>query len=181
MFLCGFRLFTTGRKNHNDLRRGVTPLWRPRDQPSFAFGGRYGGLIKHPVTHWTMTDPRDDQRSAAVVLEQIRPFVREFEAIQTTADFLSYFAFMRPNSTVQVQLDFALADYLAGDMDGCEKALSYVEGIFAADHEEKWYMDLRPIVAQIRRQFDADPDGLRDLIHQWRDENAAWLGLVRSC
>jgi hypothetical protein len=135
MFLRGFRLFTSGRKNHNDLRRCVMPLWRPHDQPSFDFGGRYGGLIRHPQTYWTITDPRDDRYSAAVVLEQIMPFVSEFEGIQTVDSFLDYFDFMRPNGTVPVQLDFALADYLTGDMRGCETALSYVESILA-NHEE---------------------------------------------
>ena len=179
MFLRGFRLFTTGRKNHNDLLRGVTPLWRPQDQPSVVFGGRYGGLISHPQTHWTITDPRDDRHSAAVVLEQIMPFLSEFEAIQTVADFLGYFDFMRTNMTVPVQLDFALADYLAGDMQGCETALWHVESVLA-DHDDSWFMPHRPVVARIRQQLDQDPAGLINLIRQWHRDNLSWLGLMAS-
>lgn len=177
MFLCGFRLFTTGRKNHNDLRRCVTPLWRPHDQPSFLFGGRYGDLIKHPETYWTITDPKDDRRSAAVVLGQIMPFISEFESIQTVAAFLDYFDFMRANMTAPVQLDFALADYLAGDMQGCERALSHVEDVLA-DHDERWFASFRPVVARIRQQLDLDPAGLRTLIRHWRNENVVRLGLT---
>jgi hypothetical protein len=179
MFLRGFRLFTSGRKNHNDLRRCVMPLWRPHDQPSFDFGGRYGGLIRHPQTYWTITDPRDDRYSAAVVLEQIMPFVSEFEGIQTVDSFLDYFDFMRPNGTVPVQLDFALADYLTGDMRGCETALSYVESILA-NHEESRLASYRPVVARIRQQFDLDPVGLGGLIQCWRNENVVRLGLKVS-
>ncbi|MDB5502324.1 MAG: hypothetical protein JWR89_2226 [Tardiphaga sp.] len=179
MFLRGFRLFTTGRKNHNDLHRGVTPLWRPHDQPSFDFGGRYGSLIKHPQTYWTITDPRDDRHSAAVVLEQIMPFVSEFEGIQTVASFLDYFDFMRTNMTVPVQLDFALADYLAGDMQGCETALWHVESVLA-DHDESWFVSYRPIVARIRQQLDQEPAGLSIQIRHWHRENIARLGLTVS-
>ena len=179
MFLRGFRLLTTGRKNHNDLHRGVTPLWRPRDQPSFHFGGHYGSLIKHPQTYWTITDPRDDQHSAAVVLEQIMPFVSALEGIQTVASFLAYFDFMRPNMMVPIQLDFALADYLVGDMQGCEKALTHVEAVLA-DHDENWFVAFRPVVARIRQQLDQDPAGLGALIRQWRIENVARLGLTIS-
>ncbi|WP_295845688.1 hypothetical protein [Tardiphaga sp.] len=66
------------------------------------------------------------------------PFVSEFEGIQTVASFLDYFDFMRPNGTVPVQLDFALADYLTGDMRGYETALSYVESILANHEESGW-------------------------------------------
>jgi hypothetical protein len=180
MFLRGFRLFTTGRKNHNDLHRGVTPLWRPHDRPSFDFGGRYGGLISHPQTYWTITDPRDDRHSAAIVLEQIMPFVSEFESIQTVASFLDYFDFMRTNMMVPVQLDFALADYLAGDMQGCERALSHVEYVLA-DHDERWFASFRPVVARIRQQLDLDPAGLHALIRHWRNENVVRLGLTVPC
>jgi hypothetical protein len=177
MFLRGFQLLTTGRKNHNDLHRGVTPLWRPHEQPSFNFGGHYGSLIKHPQTYWTITDPRDDRRSAAVVLGQIMPLVSEFESIQTVASFLEYFDFMRTNMTAPVQLDFALGDYLAGDVRRCETALSYVEGVLV-DHDESWFVSLRPVVARIRLQLDSDPAGLDTLIRHWHHENVVRLGIA---
>lgn len=180
MFLCGFRLLTTGRKNHNDLHRGVMPLWRPHDQPSCLFGGRYGSLIKHPETYWTITDPKDDRRSAAVVLGQIIPFVSELESIQTVSSFLECFDFMRTNMTAPVQLDFALADYLVGDVERCETALSYVEDVLA-DHDESWFVSLRPVVSRIRKQLDLDPAGLDALIRQWRHENFVKLGLRTTC
>lgn len=176
MFLRGFVLFNTGRKNHTDLRWAVVPLWRPHDRPMSNFTK----LLTHPETMWTMVDPKDHAGSAATVLAQIAPVVDELKNIQSVADFRTHFAFMRSNSMVNVQIDFALADYLVGDIDGCEKALSHIADVLA-DHDETWYAYCRPLVAQIRRQLDTDQAGLLDLIQIWRNENVARLGLAPSC
>jgi len=175
MFLRSFRLLTAARKNHNDLYRRVTPLWRPREGPSSSFGG----IIKHPDTYWTVTDPKDHRKSAALVLEQIAPFVPEYERIETVEDFLSYFDFMRPNMSVPVQLDFALADYLIGDISRCERALAHVESVLD-DHDDRWFRNDRPAFGQVRAQLDSDPAGLRALIETWRKENIERLGLAPS-
>jgi len=173
MFLRSFRLLTAARKNHNDLYRRVTPLWRPREGPSSSFGG----IIKHPDTYWTVTDPKDHRKSAALVLEQIAPFVPEYERIETVEDFLSYFDFMRPNMSVPVQLDFALADYLVGDISRCERALAHVKSVLD-DHDDLWFTNDRPAYKQVRAQLDSDPAGLRDLIETWRKDNIERLGLA---
>jgi hypothetical protein len=175
MFLRSFRLLTAARKNHNDLYRRVTPLWRPREGPSSSFGG----IIKHPDTYWTVTDPKDHRKSAALVLEQIAPFVPEYERIETVEDFLSYFDFMRPNMSVPVQLDFALADYLIGDISRCERALTHVKSVLD-DHGDRWFINDRPAFGQVRAQLDSDPAGLRALIETWRKENIERLGLAPS-
>jgi hypothetical protein len=177
MFLRSFRLLTTARKNHNDLCREVTPLWRPRQGTSSSFSGRGGPIIKHPETYWTITDPNDPQKSATLVLEQIAPFVREFERIETVEDFLSYFDFMRPNMSVPVQLDFALADYLIGDIARCERALAHVKSVLD-DHDDRWFTRDRPAYKQVRAQLDSDPAGLRDVIETWRKDNIERLGLA---
>ena len=175
LFLRSFRLFTTGRKNHNDLIGGITPLWRPLDEPTQQFGAPYGYSINRE--YWIITDPKDYGRSAEAVVELIAPHVERFQRIQTVGDFLAHFEFMRPHRAPDVRLDFAIADYLAGDLDRCAEGLAYVESLLE-DTYGSTINDVRPILDRVRSKLPSDPAGLRDLIETWRLENIQRMGLA---
>ncbi|WP_346295359.1 hypothetical protein LRC39_19575 [Rhodopseudomonas sp. P1] len=163
--LRGVFLNTTSQKHHMDLWRVVMPLHRPLDNLVLT----YGTIIAGPDDHRVKVD--DVEEAAEVVKQCLRHEVQALRDIEGPAQFLQHISRRSGDDFEVVQLDFALAHFLIGNLSEARRILrSQVES-----------PEIYPTHRQVtRRAFDAleaGPEALQRLIDDWRDDNVARFGL----
>ncbi|MBX9710808.1 MAG: hypothetical protein K2X60_07225 [Xanthobacteraceae bacterium] len=172
----GFFLNTTSQKDHMDLWKVVTPLFRPIE----FFHLTYGQILAENTLGRIYINTKAFNESAALVFAKIKDHAASLRQLQKPSDFLRYISWMSGNATFNVRVDFGLAHYLAGNIREARKIFRELKSDLDELGAESVH-HLAPLIIIVGSQLETDPSGLLAIINEWRNQNIETLCLGASC
>jgi hypothetical protein len=170
----GFLLEATSQKGRVYLWKVVTPLLRPMSSVVLNYSSRISG--SEPELYI-----RDSafEEAAEKVGEIVNEHIEYLKEIRCPRDFLRHADWVVGRSPALARLDQALVRYIAGDVQQSVMALRALdEEVAQWDEQRRRY--LGPLLKQIMREMNTDPERLQGLLVDWENANVEKLGLQPS-
>jgi hypothetical protein len=169
----GFLLETTMEKGRVYLWRVVTPLHRPISSVILNYSHR----IPETADVYVTADFRESASAIRAIIGE--EHVAYLRSVETPADFLRHASWIVDGSPILSRIDRALALYLAGDTRRSMESIRALKSeADALDARRREYVG--PVLDEVVRAFDANPERVARILQNWEDENVARLGLEPS-
>jgi hypothetical protein len=163
-----FLIDTTSERNLVYVVAAVAPLYSYLPATALNFGNRLNG----PVTGKFYINPDRYEESADIIAEAISAEMPRLKQVTKASSFLEYISWRVGSRTPNVMLQFALTHYRIGNQKEAARIFADVRPALE-DQMPVNRVRFETLLAQIERELANGPQGLEQLMEEWKVANIA--------